>query len=642
MTTDTLLPHNATPLERALEQSTARLGDIALPIRELWDPATCPLDLLPWLAWALSTDRWETHWSEDQKRDAVANAIERQRKKGTPASIDAVLASFDALLSLTEWFEMQPRGEAHTFDVTLPLLLEDGTTGGFRTSAEFAEAIIRDVTRTKPARSHFRLLQSLEAAGLVDIIGVGRTAGFVRLDTAADTTIETAWHYYLQDNNGEPLQDENGDFIILGPLPAFLIYPDFSVALDFARASYWQAGTEAASLAAVTGYSFARSGEQGAVAGDGSIDYFAANTPAITEKGFQNFAAITNSAPHSTNLENVNFLMNCTVTANAAAAPDGTVTADKLIADNTTNRHFTCEYYAPPSAPRTYTVSAFLKAAGRSHAALGLSNAGGFWTVVGFNLATGAVDGPSIAGGGMPAGVGHIIPLPNGWYRCIFIVTLPDPTFAGYLTVMSTAGGDPVFEGAVGNGVDGCYVWQSQILEGVFPDGGPIIRTNGAAATIGGSDLRADYTMVDGDQLFWATADLQAIDSGANTVLANFTSPSGAEYLVLVLQGATPVVQVGVTSGLVINHFGAAQTPGVITLAARRHAGKWRGGMVRDGVLTWFAAEAVGAFPVTTKLHAGNVFGLHETKGALTGIFNKPGTFDTDAKVLTAINEVAA
>jgi phage tail P2-like protein len=225
MTTDTLLPHNATPLERALEQSTARLGDIALPIRELWDPATCPLDLLPWLAWALSTDRWETHWSEDQKRDAVANAIERQRKKGTPASIDAVLASFDALLTLTEWFEMQPRGEAHTFDVTLPLLLEDGTTGGFRTSAEFAEAIIRDVTRTKPARSHFRLLQSLEAAGLVDIIGVGRTAGFVRLDTAADTTIERHGNTICRTKTASRCRTKTAIYHSRSPFcPPFLIY----------------------------------------------------------------------------------------------------------------------------------------------------------------------------------------------------------------------------------------------------------------------------------------------------------------------------------------------------------------------------------------------------------------------------------
>src|SRR5205085_11795608 len=116
----TLLPPNSTRLERSLEGATARLGDVPAPIKELWNPATCPLELLPWLAWALSTDRWETHWTEAEKRAAVATAIEQQRKKGTPASIDQVLASFDELLKLTEWFEMSPQGEPHPFTVTLP------------------------------------------------------------------------------------------------------------------------------------------------------------------------------------------------------------------------------------------------------------------------------------------------------------------------------------------------------------------------------------------------------------------------------------------------------------------------------------------------------------------------------------------
>jgi len=213
-TRPSLLPPNSTALERALEQSTARLGDVPAPIKELWNPATCPLELLPWLAWALSADRWETHWSEDQKREAVARAIELQRKKGTPASIEAVLASFDELLTLTEWFEIEPRGEPHTFTVTLPLVLESGETGGFRTSAEFAEAIIRDVIRTKPVRSHFRLLQSIETALAVHVVVAAQTAGFVRLDCFADETAEPVWDTYLTTELGEPIELEGGGFLV--------------------------------------------------------------------------------------------------------------------------------------------------------------------------------------------------------------------------------------------------------------------------------------------------------------------------------------------------------------------------------------------------------------------------------------------
>lgn len=210
ITRPSLLPHNATPLERALEQTSARIADVPIPIKELWNPETCPLEFLPWLAWALSADRWETHWSELQKRTAVAQAIELQRHKGTPKSVEDVLKSFDELLTITEWFEVDPPAPAHTFTVNLPLLGADGTTGGFRTSAEFAEAIIRDVFRTKPARSHFLLMQSLAAAADVAVVSAGRTALFARLDCAADTTIEPEWATYLTTEKGEPIELESG------------------------------------------------------------------------------------------------------------------------------------------------------------------------------------------------------------------------------------------------------------------------------------------------------------------------------------------------------------------------------------------------------------------------------------------------
>ena len=48
-----LLPHNATQLERALE-AAADLGLDPDIIRGVADSARCPPNFLPWLAWALS------------------------------------------------------------------------------------------------------------------------------------------------------------------------------------------------------------------------------------------------------------------------------------------------------------------------------------------------------------------------------------------------------------------------------------------------------------------------------------------------------------------------------------------------------------------------------------------------------------
>ena len=87
----TLLPPNATRLERAIEQVMVRLLDIEVPIDRLWSTARCPEHLLPYLAWALSVDDWDPTWSEDRRRDVIAASIEIQRHKGTLWAVKRIL-----------------------------------------------------------------------------------------------------------------------------------------------------------------------------------------------------------------------------------------------------------------------------------------------------------------------------------------------------------------------------------------------------------------------------------------------------------------------------------------------------------------------------------------------------------------------
>lgn len=89
-----LLPPNATELERAIEQSTARIGDILTPLRSLWRPNDIRPDLLPYLAWSLSVGLlWGRAITEDHRRALVETAHERHAIKGTPASITRTLAA---------------------------------------------------------------------------------------------------------------------------------------------------------------------------------------------------------------------------------------------------------------------------------------------------------------------------------------------------------------------------------------------------------------------------------------------------------------------------------------------------------------------------------------------------------------------
>lgn len=177
----TLLPSNANPVERAIEGATARISDVPVPLRQLVDPATCPMHVLPYLAWALSIDTWDSDWPEGVKRARVAQAISIQRRKGTASSVRDVVRSFGGSLALREWWQTAPRGDPHTFSLILGL---EGIVPPARTAA-YVDQVIAEIRRTKPVRSHFTFTQALSADGGMQVVGAARPAAFARLDMAA-------------------------------------------------------------------------------------------------------------------------------------------------------------------------------------------------------------------------------------------------------------------------------------------------------------------------------------------------------------------------------------------------------------------------------------------------------------------------
>lgn len=177
----TLLPPNASLLERGFEKATARLSALPAPLRDLWNPWTCPLSALPFLAWALSIDTWSSDWPEGVKRARVAAAIEIQRHKGTASSVRAVVKAFGGSLAIREWWEMQPAGDPHTFAIVLSL----GSIVAAEKSAAYTDAVIAEIRRTKPVRSHFTFTQAVAATGGIQAVAAVRPATLARLSLAA-------------------------------------------------------------------------------------------------------------------------------------------------------------------------------------------------------------------------------------------------------------------------------------------------------------------------------------------------------------------------------------------------------------------------------------------------------------------------
>lgn len=170
--------------------------------------------------------------------------------------------------------------------------------------------------------------------------------------------------------------------------------------------------------------------------------------------------------PAATNLYNYSeqiqtfSLTGATVTANNTTAPDGTVSADKLVEDTSTTHHDAHQALSGVTAGAAMTVSAFFKAAERSMVTLEFvpssSFANAIAPVVYFSLTTGTVANTV----NMTTKDTSIIYYGNGWYRCSATVT---PLTGGTLICnMGMTAGLSNTEVYTGDGTSGLYIWGAQ------------------------------------------------------------------------------------------------------------------------------------------------------------------------------------
>lgn len=167
-------------------------------------------------------------------------------------------------------------------------------------------------------------------------------------------------------------------------------------------------------------------------------------------KGFLVEAAGTNLLTYSEQFDNAAWTKaKTTITANAITAPDGTLTADKFVEDNTSGLHQT--YKLVTLTAVSYTFSVFAKAGERSNIKLSLAATGTNGAF--FNLSTGAV-------GTVDAGYSAAIQsVGNGWYRCSVSVLA---TAVGWYSTVLLAN-TPTTSNYAGDGVSGAYIWGAQL-----------------------------------------------------------------------------------------------------------------------------------------------------------------------------------
>jgi phage tail P2-like protein len=172
----TLLPPNATFLERSLE-SVIDQAPPPIALGSIIDPDTCPIDLLPWLAWSLSIENWSNEWPEATKREAVKKATYVQSIKGTREAVESAVTALGGTAFIVEWFEQNPPKLPHTFLLAINLRGQDGQAP----TEAYIDSVIAEVNRTKPARSHFDFTVTLAASGSIALTAIVRVANSTRL-----------------------------------------------------------------------------------------------------------------------------------------------------------------------------------------------------------------------------------------------------------------------------------------------------------------------------------------------------------------------------------------------------------------------------------------------------------------------------
>ena len=175
----TLLPVNATDLERNCEAILARASNLPVEINQIWDPENCPETLLPWLAWALSVDSWDSAWPVSTKRNLIAQSVHIHRTKGTVSAIERVLNTLGITAELTEWFESG--GQPHTFNLTAWVnanLIPDEQA---ILSPAFYQTLKRSIDQVKPVRSHYDFRVGAAFSSDIAIACVAQSISVLRL-----------------------------------------------------------------------------------------------------------------------------------------------------------------------------------------------------------------------------------------------------------------------------------------------------------------------------------------------------------------------------------------------------------------------------------------------------------------------------
>ncbi len=225
------------------------------------------------------------------------------------------------------------------------------------------------------------------------------------------------------------------------------------------------------------------------------------------------------------------------ISSNATTAPDGTLTADKLVEDTTASNTHTIQSTVTPPAT-AHTLSVFAKKGERTWIVLRLGGINTFFNLDDGTIAAGSVNSPTITNFG------------NGWYRCAVTSSLGTQGQFWLATNSTTTS-------YTGDGTSGLFIWGAQVEAGSFPTS-YIPTTTGTLArgadvcTITAADFNRFYNSTSGTLLSEASISnlignnrgIVQIDNGTNESILRhvYSFGDGGFRSIIRAGGDTPTV----------------------------------------------------------------------------------------------------
>jgi len=237
---------------------------------------------------------------------------------------------------------------------------------------------------------------------------------------------------------------------------------------------------------------FTRASSATFVGSNGLIQSAAINIPRFDHNPTSPFAcrgllieeSRTNSITGS-NAFNTWTLGNTTVASSSVVTPEGTADAWKLVEDTLSDNHNATRPFTPVSGT-TYTASVWLKPAENGFAFVGFAGGGFFPTFISVNLSTGAVS----TAVGTTVGAASVA-YSNGWWRVSFSLAAT-ASLSSIIDIRLSRDGNWANRSYLGNGVNGMYVYGSQVEAGSFATSyiptttGSVVRSADVCSITGG------------------------------------------------------------------------------------------------------------------------------------------------------------